>query len=178
MMCGVEVGEPISSSGLAMKVIRSNGRSVIVAAGELPERRQRPEAGEQAGLHVRHPRALRDPVLDLERPLRDRALLEDGVHVPDEQDPWPGARPALERADDRLAEPPCGVGPPLDASAHRLELGGDPRPDLVDALRRVAAAVDRAEPLEVGEEGRQAGLDGRLDRVELVGGDERARARR
>ncbi len=33
-MCGVEVGEPISSSGLAMKTSRSNGippRSVMIA---------------------------------------------------------------------------------------------------------------------------------------------------
>ena len=71
---------------------------------------------------------------------------------------------------------PLGIRPPLDRRAERARARPRPSPDLVDARRRVAPAVDRAEPLEVGEEGRQAGLDGRLGwRSSSSARDERAR---
>ena len=55
---------------------------------------------------------------------------------------------------------PAGSG---RVSTSAPELGqevGDPAPDRVDAGRRVAAAVDVDEALEVGEVGRQVGADG------------------
>ena len=149
------------------------------AAEELAKRRDRAQAGEQPGLHVGGTGRLHDPalgtVLDLERALGDRPLLEHRVHVPDEQDSWTRARPALEGADHRVAETAGGVGPALDGRPHRREVGGDQRSDLVHARRGVAPAVDRAKALEIGEERGQARLDSRFDRPQLVPGDERAR---
>ena len=58
---------------------------------------------------------------------------------------------------------PFGSGRRSTWRAQPLEVRRDPGRDLVDAARRVAAAVDAAQPLEVGEERRQAGLDGRVD---------------
>ena len=64
-MCGVEVGEPISSSGLAMKTSRSNGQAAALGDDRL----ERVEPGQQPRLHVGDARAVGDAVLDAERAL-------------------------------------------------------------------------------------------------------------
>jgi hypothetical protein len=60
------------------------------------------DAGQEAGLHVGHARAERPATLGPIRPLGDRARIEDGVHMTDQQQ----SRPiAVEPADDEVAEP-------------------------------------------------------------------------
>ncbi len=84
---------------------------------------ERIQPGEQAGLHVGHARAVGDAVLDAERARGRGPGIEHRVHVADEQDARrPGA--AVERGDDRVAEPAVRVGPAFDAGA---QLAGTPR---------------------------------------------------
>ena len=75
------------------------------------------------------------------------------------------------------------VAPRRPAGSGRIstlgaELGrgtsADPAPDLVDAGRRVAPAVDVDEPCEIGQVGRQVGADGGPQGVELGGRRESA----
>ena len=163
-MCGVEVGEPISSSGLATNTSRSNGQPAELAE----ERLERVQPREQARLHVGDARAAGDAVGDRERPLGRGPGIEHGVHVPDEQDARRRRRGPSKVADDRVPEPPGRVGPDARRVAPRRgqEVAG-PAPDLVDARRRVAAAVDVDEALEVAQVARQVGLDRRAERLEL-----------
>ena len=94
------------------------------------------------------------------------ARLEHGVHVADQQDPR-ATGAALEGADHGAAEASVGIRPVLDPGADALHELARPAPDLVDARRDVAAAVDVHQVLEVGEEGRQVGLDGRAQRAQV-----------
>ena len=63
---------------------------------------------------------------------------------------------AMERGDDRRPEAPGRIGPDLDPGAQLREERRDEQPDLVDAVGRVAPAIDVDQPLEVGA-GRPAG---------------------
>ncbi len=175
-MCGVEDGDPISSSGLATNVIRSNG-----SASRQPPRSS--EGGdwragpEQAGLHVADAGPLGDraPASSIRNGRFATVPSAKTVSMcPIRRMRGPDAGRALERADHGVAVPAVRVRPALDDGAHRREVRRDPRPDLVHARRGVAAAVDRAESLEVVEERRQAGVDGRSSRRQLVRGDERS----
>ena len=142
------------------------------AAALGDDRLERVQPGQKAGLHVGDARAVGDAILDAERALGRGARVEDRVHVPDEQRTR-RAGPAVERRHDRRPEATGGIRPRLDA---RPELGqevGDPTPDAVDAGRRIAAAVDVDETLEVGEVGRQVGADGGPQAVEFGRGRER-----
>ena len=135
-------------------------------AGLADERLERVQPGEQPRLHVGHARAVGDPVVDAERPSRRGPGVEHGVHVPDQQNAGT-ARPAMERADDGVTEPPPRVGPSLD---HRPELGherDDPSADAVHALGGIRAAVDVHEPLEILEVRREVGGHGGAQGVEL-----------
>ena len=126
-MCGVDDGEPISSSGLATNVDplerqRVEGRPAAAQRGD------RPEAGEQPGLHV----------ADARRPARSPPSIRNGrfATVPSAKtvSMWPISRSrgpapgrALERPDDGVAEPAARVraaARPCAPSA--LELGRDP----------------------------------------------------
>ena len=62
---------------------------------------------------------------------------------------------------------PAGSGRTSTSAPSSRRKPAGPAPDLVDALRRVRAAVDVHEALEVVEVGRQVGGDGRAERVEL-----------
>ncbi len=78
-------------------------------------------------------------------------------------------------ATHRVAEPAGRIRANLDRRAEVGQERRHPAPDLVDAVGRVAAAVDVDQPLEVGEIGRQVGRDGRPQRVELGRGRGRQR---
>jgi hypothetical protein len=93
--------------------------------------------------------------------------------VADQQDPPPTAV-AREPADDRRPELPGRVGPGLDLGAEIGQEAGDVAADLVDAVRRVAAAVNVDQALEVGEERRFRVPDRGLERGQLLRGDGRA----
>ena len=67
--------------------------------------------------------------------------IEHGVHVADEQDPRPAGRPC-DVPIDRVAERPAGSGRRSTSAPISLQEPRDERPDLVDALGRVGAAVD------------------------------------
>ena len=108
-MCGVDVGEPISSSGLQMNVRRSNGS----ASALVDQRLEGVAAGEQPGLHVGDARAVREAVVDRNGPLGGGSRIEDGVHVTDEEDPR-STGTAGEGRDDGVAETSGRVRPPLD----------------------------------------------------------------
>ena len=95
------------------------GRRARAVHIRRPQRRDRPQAGEQARLHVAGAGAVGDAALDAERPLGDRALGEDRVHVADQQDPRAGAGRPLERPDHRVAVPALRVGAALDRYAPR-----------------------------------------------------------
>ncbi len=86
------------------------------AAAFGDDRLERVETGQQPRLHVGDARAVGDPVLDAERALGRGPRIEDRVHVADQQGPR-AARPALERRDDRVAEPAGRVRPDLDRGA-------------------------------------------------------------
>ena len=175
-MCGVEDGEPISSSGLAMKTRRSNGPGV---------RRQRRGArrspgGPRAGRPScpRRPAPCAMPSSIRNGRCGDRPIREDRVHVPDRagaRGPAPGAPSNVPTTVS--PNRPFGSGRRSTRAPIRSRSAATQVADLVDARRRVAAAVDAAQPLEVGEERRQAGLDGRVDRGQLGVGDARARRR-
>ena len=157
-MCGVEVGEPISSSGLATNVSRSNGSGPASA----PSARTRVEPREEAALHVADAGPVGAAVgVDAERPGGGGAGVEDRVHVADQQDPRPAGRPVEAGRRSSSRSRPDGSGRGLDVRADVRQEAGDEPADLVDAVLRVAAAVDVDEPLEVGEEGRLR----RADRV-------------
>jgi hypothetical protein len=111
----------------------------------------REEPREEARLHVGHSRTARDVAVDPERALGRRAVVEDRVHVPDQQDVR-SARPP-EPADQQIAEPRFTVvRTPLDLPTTIQEAAlahvGDP----VDAVRRVRATVHVDHDLERFEE--------------------------
>ena len=164
-MCGVDVGEPISSSGLAM-----NDEPLERQAAALgDDRLERVEAGQQARLHVGHARAVGDAVLDPERALGGGPRVEDRVHVADQQRrAAPPGRPS-NVATTVSPRRPAGSGRRSTVGAELGQERRDPAADLVDAGRRVAPAVDVDEPLEVGEVGRQVGGDRAAQGVELGG---------
>ena len=109
--CGVEAGEPISSSGFAITVSRSNGRAP--AAEDRPEP---VEQREQPALHVGHARAGRDPAVEPERALGDRSARKDRVHVADQDCPRTAWRPSQDAPPRCRRERPPGRG---DASRRR-----------------------------------------------------------
>ena len=117
-MWGVDVSEPISSSGFATNVSRSNG-----SGPRRRDRAHRVEPGEQARLHVGHAGAVGAAVgVDPERALGGGARVEDRVHVADEEDPRPAGRARAASPDDRRPEAPRRVGPGLDL-ARRCRTG-------------------------------------------------------
>ena len=158
-----ELGEPISSSGLAMNVSRSNGSSPssprIALIAYSP--------AEQPRLHVGHARPVGDPIVDPERTGRRGAGIEDGVHVADQQHARPVRACRVNVPTTVSPELPRRVGSDVDLGAEPLEERGRPAPDLVDPLGRVRPAVDVHEPLEVVEVGAAVGRDRRAQRVEL-----------
>ena len=168
-MCGVDEVDPISSSGLAMNVRRSNGTPPSSPTRALSAYRpaSRPDFMSVTPGPYATPSSMRNG-----RGGR-RPGVEDGVHVPDR------AGPAAPRRDPRTCRRPCPVAafrirPMLHGGAETLEEPARPRADLVDARRRVAAAVDVDEVLEVGQEVRQVGRDDRAQGVEFgVTGDRR-----
>ena len=95
------------------------------AAAFGDDRLERVEPGQQPRLHVGHAGAVGDAVLDAERALGRGPRIEDRVHVADEQGAR-AARPAVERGDDRVAEPAGRVRPDLDR--RRPARSGTPRP--------------------------------------------------
>ncbi len=124
-MCGVLVGEPISSSGLAMKTRRLKGSHVSASAADRAQGGERVEAGQQAALHVGHAGAVGTAVRDAKRTGGGRARVEDGVHVADQERPTT-ARAAVEGGHDRVAQAPGRVRPTFDP---RTEVGqGGRRP--------------------------------------------------
>ena len=164
----MELGEPTSSSGLAMNVRRSNGSGPAADQGL-----DRIEPGKEARLHVGHAGTTGNAVgVDRVRSLAGRARVEDRVHVADEQHPRPARRPQrpVKRGDDRLPEPSGRVRPFLDPGAERAEESRDEAADLVNALGRVRAAVDVDEALEVGQIGGVVGGDGLLEGGQLLVG--------
>ena len=100
----------------------------------------RVQPGEQARLHVGDARAVGDALVDPERALGDGPGIEDGVHVPDEQDPRTLPRP-VERADHRVPEATLGIGPQVDVGTELGQERGDPAGDLV---RRPRACTTRS----------------------------------
>ena len=172
-MCGVDAGEPISSSGLATNTSRARGRPPRASRTA----RDRVQAREQAALHVGDAGAGRDAVVDRERALRGGPGVEHRVHVAD-------AAGASARPDPRRRSRPTTVSPRpelvgLAASRSRRasrSRSARPAPDLVDAGLRVAAAVDVDEALEVGEVRRAAPPRRRAERRELGGRDEGGRS--
>ena len=167
-MCGVDTGEPISSSGLATNTRRANGtpprtsRSAAIAYSPV----------EQAALHVGDARAGGDAALDRERSLRRGPRVEHGVHVADAQERGPGGVRPVQLADDRLAQALVVRRGSSTAKPEGPEPLRGPAADRVHAGLRVAAAVGVDEPLEVGEIGRVGPLDARPQRGELLGRDE------
>ena len=120
-----------------------------------------------------------DAVLDAERPLRRGPRVEDRVHVADEQDPR--RRRAGRRTSPTTVSPsrPAGSGRRSTVGAEAGEEAGRPAPTSLTPGRRVAAAVDVDEALEVGEVGRQVRGDRGAQRVELaVDGSSPGRPRR
>ena len=96
-----------------------------------------------------------------ERPLGHRARVEDRVHVADEQDPRRRRAGPSNVATTVSPSRPVGSGRRSTVAPSADRNAGDPAADLVDAVRRVRAAVDVDEALEVGEVARQVGLDRR-----------------
>ena len=94
--------------------------------------------------------------------------IEDRVEMADQEDAW-RLGPAAERGHDGRPEPPGRIGTDLDPGPELVEERRDESPDLVDAVGRVAPAIDVDEPFEIGQVGRQVGSDGRPQRVELGG---------
>ena len=143
-MTGELNGDPISSSGFATNVTR---RSL---AGLL-QRRDRMQAGQEPRLHVGHAGPERLPALGPIRPLRGRPGIEDGVHVADEQQ---SRSIAVQAADDEVAELrslALGlVAAALDRRTEGSKRFGHVVGDPVHAVRRVRAAVDVHELLQLG----------------------------
>jgi len=101
----------------------------------------REEPGEETRLHIGDAGPPGDVAVHTERPHRHRAVVEDGVHVPDQQDV--GSTRAVEPADQKVPEPRIGVvRAPLDLPAVVLEPPLTHVGDPVHALRRVRATVD------------------------------------
>ena len=168
-MWGVEDGEPISSSGLAMTVRRSNG------SGPRRRRERRLQAVEQrqqARLHVGDARA----------PWRCRRAIAKGraAAVPSGKtvSMWPTSSArgppglAVEDGLHGVAEDAVGVGVAGHLAAEARQERGHPRRHLVHAVAGVAPAVQVDETLEVGEEGRLGGLEAGAEGGELGGRDE------
>ena len=155
---GVDVGEPTSSSGLAMNVSRSNGTRSPIAP-------QRVQPGEQPGLHVGHARTGGDAVPSMRN---GRSAAVPGSNTvsmwPISSDPRPAGPPS---------NVPTTVSPSRPSGSGRYSTGRPSsrrnapvqRPTSSTPAGRVAAAVDVHQVLEVGEEGRQVGLDGCAQRV-------------
>ena len=165
-MIGELNGEPISSSGLATKVM-AGSLAGLAQRGDGVQSRQQP------GLHVGHARPGRAVATGPIRPRGSRSRVEDGVHVADEQQP---RAVAGEPTDDEVPElrPAFGrmVGDALDLRAELGERIGHDVRDPVDALGRVRAAVDVDQRLELGEEARQARVDDAPQRVRVGHGDQ------
>ena len=125
------------------------------------ERLERVQPGQQPGLHVGHARAVGDPV---RRSRNGRSAAVPGrTPCPCGRSAGRAARPAGRRTCATTVSPsrPAGSGRRSTSAPRSVEERGDPAADLVDAVGRVAAAVDVDEPREVGEEGGQVGLDRR-----------------
>ena len=161
-MCGVDVGEPISSSGFA------DEREALErkASPLVDQRLEGVAAGEQPGLHVGHARAVREAVVDREGPLGGGPRIEDGVHVTDEEDPRSTCA-AGEGRDDGIAETSGRVRPALDRRPETAEEIGRPLGDPVHAFDGVAAAVDIDQRPEVIEVPRKLRRDRHLQRVQF-----------
>ena len=141
---GVEVGEPISSSGFATKTSRSKGSP----PSSTHQRLERVQPGQQAALHVGHARSAGEAVGDDERSVGGGPRIEHRVEVADQQDPR-RASTALEGRHHRVADAAGRVRPALDRRAETAQELGGPASDLVDAIGGVAAAIDVDEALEV-----------------------------
>ena len=165
-MCGVELGEPISSSGLAMNVSRSNGS----AAALVDERLER-VAARRAGPTSCRSRPGRRRCRRVDRERAARRPCPDRRRCPCGRSGGPAGRRRPRRvnvADDRVAEASGRVRPALDRRAETARNSATPRGRPVDALGGVPAAVDVDEPREVVEvRGQRRRRDRRLERVEL-----------
>ena len=74
------------------------------------------EPGEQAPLHVRHAGTAGDGAIDPEGSLGHGAVVEDRVHVPDQQHAWTPR--AAEGPDHEIAELGLAIGGDVGASLH------------------------------------------------------------
>ena len=111
----------------------------------------REEPGEQTCLHVGDPRATSDVAVDGEGSVRRGPVVEDGVHVADQQDVGPARAP--ERTDDEVAEPRLPVvRPSVDLPPVVQEASLAHVRDLVHPCGRVGTAVDVDHGLEHVEE--------------------------
>ena len=136
-MCGVEVGEPISSSGLA-----TNDEALERQPAELADQRlERVQPGQQPRLHVGDARAVGDAVVDPERAGGRGARVEDRVHVPDQEDPR--RRPVRPSNVATTVSPsrPAGSGRTLDG---RAQAGRGTRPSSGRPRRRRPACSCRS----------------------------------
>ena len=160
-MTGVLNGEPISSSGLATKVTPGRAPASCSAATAWSP------ASSPAFMSVTPGPNARSP-LDRYGRCGGRPRVEHGVHVADEEQPWPVA---AQPSDDEVAElRPPSAGSwrwPLDIGAKLAQRIGHEVGDPVDAIGRVRAAVDVDEGLELGQEARQARVDDAPQRVEV-----------
>ena len=161
---GVLLGEPISSSGLAMKTRRLKGSHVAgIAARSRAARRGR--GGRPAGRPSCRSRPGRR---------RGRPSMRNGraAAVPGSKtvSMWPmsSARgppgATLEGGHDRVAQAPGRVRTTFDPRAEVSQGGRRPAGDLVDAVPGVGAAVDVHERRQVVEVARQAGARRRARR--------------
>ncbi len=111
---------------------------------------------QQPRFHVSDTGSPGDAVGDGERAIGGGARIEDGVEVPDQQDPRRTGS-TVEGRDDRVPEATGRVAAALDVRAKSGEEVGRPAADFVDALGGIAAAVDVDQALEVPEVVRQVG---------------------
>ena len=163
---GVLDGEPISSSGLATNVNSANGSQFCLFA-ERPQGVERVQAAQQAALHVVNAGPVGAAAAHRERTLRRRAVRKDRVHVADEQ------RLLLP-----FAPKDCDDGVPQLVMLHAAHVCAEagqtlahPRADAVNALFRVAPAIDVHEMLQVRHEGGRGVLDMGAQSLQLGVGD-------
>ena len=165
-MCGVDAGEPISSSGLATNTRRASGSppraSRIAAIAYRP-------ASRPLFMSVT-PGPVAMPSLIANGPLGGGARVEHRVHVADAQQRRrrPGRSPGASAM--TVSPSPSSFGSVVDRRAERRAAG---RPSSAPTSStpglRVAAAVDVDEALEVREVGGLRGLDGGAKRGQVRG---------
>ena len=161
-MCGVDTGEPISSSGLPTNTSRASGTPPRVSRSAAIAYRP---ASSPAFMSVT-PGPRRDPAVDPERALGGGALVEHRVQVADAQERRPGG--SVPRSSPMTVSPrPSSLGWWRHGEAERPEPLRRPGADRVDARLGVAAAVGVDQALEVVEERGLGGRDGGPDRLEL-----------